>query len=455
MNEVCSLISRVCFLYPEYEAYFNGRYRIADVGKFLINFFGTGEATMTNDPRKHLKERCIMYKEGVGAIIPVNGKLVRVYNEKGQMPRYEVVEGPLIGPFFKKGLRTDLGKLYHTLSPVPKKVRGPVCILEMFSEKFDTHVYIFGEVHRKLPICKASNETIDMQDLIISEIVSTTNLLDIFIETPFIPRGYVWDEVEKKPLPADVYEKAFYSPDWKEELGKHRKEIDLNGEDVGLLGLAQRIIFCLQPDKKKCQFKNTRVHYSDARNLVPEMFRDFRELKDIPELITRLEKIPERIQKQIDNVPYQDVREYLQKFIDDAKKSLIDTLKKPKLDREKAVNEATLYMDAYLLGRMFRTFKPREGYSKPVRNAIVCCGDYHRATYEKILRTPSFGFVVRNKWENATGCVPIPGMLPMFRDHNDVYTIPRIMHQRKKFLEEHKLEEVMNIDTLANEYSGR
>lgn len=131
-------------------------------------------------------------------------------------------------------------------------ISGPITASFHFSTFYDMEIVIFGDIHDYKNPCNEESKYIStfIKDIILS---NPTKLIDIMLEE----RLYSWDigieNYEIKPDQGYLFE-------------------DVN-----------RVMFkeCLKIDKSKCQFKNSRFHYCDARSALPEdlfLVYDFIEL---------------------------------------------------------------------------------------------------------------------------------------------------------------------------------
>lgn len=121
---------------------------------------------------------------------------------------------------------------------------GPVSMSEHYSGKFNKHIYIFGDVHLKKPVCQINQPYIDIITFLEQTIDQHKDKLDIFLEVPYKKRNI---------------------------------EYKFNFVDTWLNQIEHKFQNCLLPDKKNCEYQ-ARFHYTDLRAFY---FRNFVSYYDI------------------------------------------------------------------------------------------------------------------------------------------------------------------------------
>lgn len=298
---------------------------------------------------------------------------------------------------------------------------GPISLSEHYSEKYDKHIFIFGEKHDKETKCD-EKKGINIVNFIEQTLQSNKDkIIDIFLEQSFI-----YDE--------------------KNERNSYLKDIILKYKDY--------------VDRKK-KNKNFRIHWTDVRSILVSEFNIYfifdseffsyeggifkiEMVKHLANLLkfANFEKlfIATKIEKQFDNIKDKNLRYTLEKYFDLKKNfttkeeinELIDILLNSKISLKykeiiqvtiEAVNKLWSFklkireyflnlMDAYLIGRVFRNFK--NYYSKYI---IIYTGDYHARKYRKILKILNFELI--NETRNENQCLDITKFkLPFFQENN-------------------------------------
>lgn len=119
---------------------------------------------------------------------------------------------------------------------------GPVSLSEHYNGKLNKHIYIFGDEHIIEAKCNTKKNEIDISTFL-ADLVSTN---------------------EKSKYPIDIYLESQYK--------LKGKEYQSNIIPHWINRIENRFFNCLQSDKSKCEYKNTRFHYSDLR---PTYFYNF------------------------------------------------------------------------------------------------------------------------------------------------------------------------------------
>lgn len=245
-----------------------------------------------------------------------------------------------------------------------KLVEGPVSLIEYYSDKFEKHIYLFGDEHIKKSTCR-KNDSITVDDFFKNVIDENSDkMIDVFIEITF---------VSAKTKPTLTTGERF-------DIG-----------EAYLTDIRKAFRDCLQIDKTTCQYKNARFHYIDIRTINPvleamlvigytitkapsEMFKEqvwkiFEWLGDIKETKATILNIT-KIKRQLDNIKNTELRNRIEEYIDNwmniyasMQSQVTKYLKTAKIDQNWTLSVASFFtgfvkflMDMYTTSRMMRTF---------------------------------------------------------------------------------------------------
>ena len=304
------------------------------------------------------------------------------------------------------------------------EISGTVSLTEHQSEKYDKHIYIFGDRHTQSKCPPSDMPVSDFLALTIDQ--NKDKVVDIFVEVPF--------------------------------LAEKKEQSCLPGEDCGTFhNLGKKFWNCLKKSKKDCPYKNLRMHYSDVRNIGffsrletiyfnlkyytqyidsdsiqrriyytdQKMLRLIEEYKTLVPMIQSLgntdfflEKIIkiDKINKQIENIEEIEVKQAVLQYI----KNLLEKNKLPDLPNitlELSIENITklndflvdiieynaIFMDTYLLARLFRTFSD----SSKTKHIIVYTGNFHSENYRKFLDELGFVRIAEKYNEENSLCLSL------------------------------------------------
>lgn len=294
------------------------------------------------------------------------------------------------------------------------KLQGPISLVELYSNIYNKHIYVFGDQHTKEGKCK--NNFITIVDFL----KQYNNKMDFYIEYPFI---------KDEKLAKSIYESED-SDSYINDIMNEYKE-------------------CFSKDKKTCK---TRLHYIDMRQAVyidPITNRNTQDtslyylymlghgydseydsydkflgymtnlkkvIKDKGGLLSFIKYILSvtKIQKQIDSIK----KEYSKKDYTKIRISIykhiivpfIDTLiKLLKLESRGINGELTddfhieikdnlvsMSIDAYTISRIFRKFDNEN------KNIVIYTGDIHSQRYISILKDMNFDVLFESKSDNES-----------------------------------------------------
>jgi len=317
--------------------------------------------------------------------------------------------------------------------PKPKDFRleGPYTLTEWTSKKRGVHIFLFGDKHVLDSVCPAGvRPTQNFVDFIKDTIVSNRDkTIDIYVEELF---------------KTDSFRGFGFSDNYMVRTRTAFKE-------------------CLERNKSKCPYKNTRFHYTDVRNLGAvklgwEMIQIFygnlstnSDIEDIVKfdlLFFRLINhedsvdpvagaIETRVQKQLEAVEDKALANLIAEHFNN---KLL--LSRSGLERVWAISQGfsievksksylgilyrildwiSIWLDYYAVSRMFRSYKKsKNGYSsEPARNIIGYFGESHCAGISEFLRTLP-DFVPGERSESMIEgkdhqCLKISSRLPLFK----------------------------------------
>jgi len=286
------------------------------------------------------------------------------------------------------------------------RVKGPVALYELYSDRYQKRIYLFGEQHVRNAPCPPDMWSEEIPEFIESVIKNTPRTIDVFLELPFISQRF---GTKEQPL---------LDPKQAETIHKFLTKFEP----------------CLQVDKSLCKYPNARIHYTDVRKLPDvaafnDMFFDMANIRvqvtdgvltpqqglnglkratiwyksyfppNVKELMEKT-----KVYKQLDNIADHTTRAAIIKYVEDTIKTgttkyVIDLAKLSALPQNPTKDEflkatellAVDYyqpyvalMDAYILGRIFRTFKNASGPDSIItytgaahtKNLVTCLQNY-------------------------------------------------------------------------------
>ena len=301
------------------------------------------------------------------------------------------------------------------------------------SKEYNKNIYIFGENHKPEDKCSLNiKDKCNVYDFIMDNILHIPKMIDVFLELPLIDKNL-----------------QFYLPEIKSPGTLDKFKINL--------------LNCLNPIKN-CKYPNIRFHNTDIRQFETEkelpfimkFIRDYfaiyntldeKEInfekyhESVIRLNNTLKGINEseyntllhfdnheqlfqyllnvynkfKLQKQVDNISNQKVKDILLTFLYDNIKTInlktveykyikiMSNMPLDKIPTDKQIKIFTKYlnnillaleipfMDVYLLARMFRKFKQiKYQNSNEPENIIIYVGNYHANNYRFILSKLNF-----------------------------------------------------------------
>ncbi len=344
-------------------------------------------------------------------------------------PKVYIIDGILMKPGnvekIKKCLEDKLIKEEKRKNKIDRMVliSGPFDGSEHKSQKYDKHIYMFGDHHNKLGDCKdyKSKNIADFIADVLSEqsgpvggSYDPNDIVDVFIEVGFKPKGQAF---EKQLL------------DWT-PTGRM--------EDTYMRDIVKKFSNCLQPTKAFCQYKNARFHYSDIRNkfkflrigaevtwegtdnwnfnhgMVTEpkqvafmenlkrtvhnnnTFQDFLYYKKRQRDLHQDAKITKQLSNIGPSYLKKKIREYyngkVSTLFDEADKYLI-SYKKTRHDADLldfilvVVEIGVLIQDYYMVARMFRSFNSPGREGPPIRKVLIYAGAAHTKNIREFFNT--------------------------------------------------------------------
>lgn len=154
-------------------------------------------------------------------------------------------------------------------------------ISEHYSEKYNKHIYIFGEKHDRDKPCQTRKHSINVDKFIIDTInnESKNKNIDFYLETPYISKTYNKEVKYKSNI------QFFNIPNFQ----NYYKD-------------------CFQYNKKDCIYKNVRFHYTDIRK--PDFVNDQIFLFELKLFIRHIIRLPINDQFEILLKHNEEINEY-------------------------------------------------------------------------------------------------------------------------------------------------
>ncbi len=388
--------------------------------------------------KKSINRFCNGYKKGSYLVkynveeLEKNKDLKRVVDKLVKADK----EGPLI-------LMTDRWfnpRKYNLMKP--KKLLGPIAMTYMTSNKYPHKICLFGDFHTlDSEECPKSEE---IQDFIINYTKNSPKFIDIFLEAEYVSEKGITEDKEESIMESYLFTKVVESFD----------------------------PTCFEILKDNCDLQTSRMHYTDMRNLynysleknfvnnlnvimswtlllqqgeltggvdtlryiikkfLSEGKPGLTNMNTLKKLITGGIR-EERIMKQIENIPDKNIRNTIMTSYKTDLKNALGVLETKLISKKLAnirkinfkklflfafyvLEVYTVYMDYYLMGRVFRTFRDIPGeYSEPAYNSIIYAGDIHIGRYIDILQT--LGFKINFSDKNMDKCLNLKGLSqPLF-----------------------------------------
>ena len=281
--------------------------------------------------------------------------------------------------------QSDKSKLQQSDKPKIQQVKiydyieRPVNLTEHYSEKYQKHIYIFGDEHIVNPSCGQDVNKIDIDYFIRNTINSTKKFVDVFLETTFYRK-----DIQSIPIVTTG------DPNIDKILADQQK-MKLTSRNLSALALIEQTFHnCLTFDKSQCEYKNARFHYVDMRshikpsmNLIANIYKT----SDVNAKYILFQNMYKfyKIDKQIDNIHNKDIKKLLNEYIENKYNEM---MKIKDWNAFRQLFGVFLLVDVYLLARLFRTFQ-----STTCDNVIIYVGHVHAENYRKFLDTAGFQLI--------------------------------------------------------------
>jgi len=304
-------------------------------------------------------------------------------------------------------------------------IEGPTTFDEYIIPVLSKHIYLFGDNHSNNKICKNSDiKPIPFEQFLENIFIKNPDkIMDFYIEHPFISKK--------------IYTYEF---------------VGANSDNDWYITRIQKYFkLCLTVDKSKCKYKNVRFHYVDIRNInelitkIHLLYIDISNFnansdkqewinkllplikKDIITVYNMLSNIDieelfreTKIQKQFYNITNKNYKDWFIKYytlqFDMVKKNLLKNMKtmmsydgiKNKFLTTWLLELPGVLMDAYTIGRIFRSFE--DGSPK---NIIIYVGEWHIDNIKNMLNQIK-AIHINNSTSNKIGedfqCLTIKGL---------------------------------------------
>jgi hypothetical protein len=304
-------------------------------------------------------------------------------------------------------------------------IEGPISLYELYDEKYNKHMYLFGDYHPPLEECDEKRNAVRIADFLKNLFLSNPNKhFDFFLEESYLPKKY-----------------------------GRRSRFPLSSSYIGKV--ARKFIECFEIDKSECKYKNVRFHYADIRSsdeiecfitinnysidsrktvehFIKHPIKDF-DTKMMLYFAPKLSPNYDRILKQIQKCEDPKVKEIAHEFLNKAESLIIfpyefaiirRILRGEKIkDSHKIMDELSLkmlrlsnaWMDTYLLSRMYRTFRQTpDKYSESPKNIIVYAGEQHISDLVEVLTT-KMGIKLIQK-QNINGNISDPFVIQLAKE---------------------------------------
>lgn len=326
----------------------------------------------------------------------------------------------------EKQSKIEILKSFEFEMTTPTLLIGPITMSEMYSARYDKHVYILGDYHDKKTVCQAKGEKFPITDFFHYLIENTPGIIDFFLELEYLSKTV-------EPFKKGTILNALFGDSYIDDV---RKEF----------------ANCLTIDKKNCEYPNVRMHYADIRyssrytpflmlnwmdfvnerneKMIDYLFKKradelkifpitFQKLIEGNPLITKElmaihdEKVTDHIlewyRQQFDYyVVTQDDFLELKEFKDpDEYHSAFISLE------NKLLTMTSIIMDIYLLARMFRNFEDAPSPKK----IVIFAGENHALDYRAFFQ--ELGFKELNYAESEKEgvdyqCLELDKFIPFF-----------------------------------------
>jgi hypothetical protein len=332
---------------------------------------------------------------------------------------YKILKSTNINKVKFKGLFTILyNKIIKPPIPITyNSYYGADRLYYLFSKKYNKYVYLIGERHtRDYKSC--DKNTLNLSNLIISNLKNSTKFIDVFIEIPIKTKTFEF-------------------------------EVSYNPSTAILDTLHKKLSKCLKLNKSECEYYASRIHYVDPRDMFyasltsdlqafAKLFIDFSNIqhsyyyrKDKKQLISDFKSIKARISslkhlfkntkrikintlemfnnfnklnKNLNNIDDKFIKNHLTTlltdFIDNVNFSnltynkfikLLSYLNEKNIKKllrlsTRTFRTLTHFMDIYTISRLFRTYRQVKYHnSNSAKYSIIITGQQHSLNNLKIL----------------------------------------------------------------------
>ena len=354
-------------------------------------------------------------------------------------------------------------------------ITGPVSLAEYYSEKYKKHIYIFGDRHITKSTCP--NET-SIPDIIVHTLKNNPNkIIDLFMEAPFFKHETTWNlnnyvklspdlrkcfNIDKKHCPypnlrAHYADIRPYTIDSKIRHIRHKflkffnTILDNNKIDCNDLVKYINNINSLLSDNNDYYVKILKGKIS-KETFVDDIFKNklmAKQFATCPQVVKNVMRkiFTEEYERIIKNTPnFNILNNDIIEFGDICKGNyeknpiiIINKVRDTLLSSMIALG--SIFMDAYLMGRLFRTFiEPvNSKYNKyaqyninpgEIHYAIIYVGDVHAQMYRKILN--ALNFTSSGVRTNNNQCLYVGDVEPFFSQHTFT-SVPGILGKAKHY----------------------
>jgi hypothetical protein len=321
-------------------------------------------------------------------------------------------------------------------------------------------IYIFGEYHYPTNSCNIQNKNkMNVFDFIKMNVFNTPKFIDLFLETAYIDKFSTYDRYKSPGGTLLKFESEYrkcLDPIKKCEISNlraHNTDIRLTKtKKLAFIPFIHDLMFHIHKEIIDYQKSATNLDkYKYYLNLykktllrednLQEIF-DYTNATSYPLLISLYIKIYNRMGKQLSKVD-ENVRKVLEQYMKDELNKLnfyylnfnnifkfMETLPDNRvLTDKKQIKELnsytvnnllleTIFMDMYLMARVFRTFDNKNKYenSNSPQNIIIYVGNKHAENYRKILNKLDFKRIFKTDAKYGEFCIDISKLeQPLFK----------------------------------------
>lgn len=230
-------------------------------------------------------------------------------------------------------------------------------------------IYLIGDIHNTIGECTSDKEPIRVNDWIHNILDTSDVFIDFFLEIDENNPGFLSKAKYATNIQRDI-----------EIIKWFGKRPDTLSKSIA------EHYNCFKLNDKRCIYNNARIHFSDIRRYILEIYQNTRYKTDLTDdqLFEYLMSSP-RIASQYNHVP-EHIRDKIISFI----KLVYNT-----------PNDNPYYawvMDLYLLLRLFRTFD-KGSLPRTIDNSIIYTGHSHILYY--IIFLESIGFTIKQEFSNT------------------------------------------------------